>query len=85
MAVLSPDGSIEGSESYSNINSDGTFKLQSFGGRDGVAPGVYKVYVRSTANTPLASINRIYSNGETTTIKVTINKDTKDLGSIVFK
>ena len=80
-----PEGSIQGTESYSSINSDGTFKLQSFGGRDGAMPGIYNVYVRSSTNALIAGINRKYSTGETTTIRVTITKDTKDVGSIVFK
>ncbi len=80
-----PDGSIAGTESYSNINSDGTFKLQSFGGRDGAMPGTYKVFIRSSANLPLTGVHRKYSSSATTTMIVNITKETKDVGSIVFK
>lgn len=80
-----PEGSTAGAEAYSDIKSDGSFKLQSFGGRDGVLPGTYKVSVRTTNNTAMAGIDPKFFSGTSSTITITIKPETRDVGSIKFQ
>lgn len=79
---FSPVYGAEGAEAYAEIKPDGTFTLQSFGGRDGVMPGSYKVTLSGKAMTGIAPK---FQDLETTTVKIDITKDTKDLGSIKFQ
>lgn len=79
---FSPVTGADGAEAYADIKSDGTFTLQSFGGRDGAMPGTYKVALSGKAMTGIAPK---FQDPETSTLKVEITKDKKDLGSIRFQ
>ncbi|MFT3878285.1 MAG: hypothetical protein QM703_01335 [Gemmatales bacterium] len=79
---FSPVYGAEGAEAYADIKPDGTFTLQSFGGRDGAMPGTYKVALSGKAMTGIAAK---YQDPETSTLKVEITKDKKDLGAIKFQ
>jgi len=71
-----------GAESYADIKPDGTFTLQSFGGKDGTMPGTYKVSVSGKA---LAGLNPRYSDPASSTITIEVTKETNNIGSITFK
>jgi len=71
-----------GAEAYAEIQADGSFTLQSFGGRDGAMPGTYKVSLSGKAMTRIA---QKYQGPETSTLIVEVTKDKKDLGIIKFQ
>ena len=77
-----PAEGAAGAEAYADIKSDGTFTLQSFGGRDGALPGTYKVSLSGKA---VAGIDPKFLAPETSTLKIEITKDKKDLGAIKFQ
>lgn len=79
---FSPAYGAAGAEAYAEIDANGSFKLQSFGGKDGVMPGTYKVAVSGKAATGVAAK---YQTPESSTIVVEITKDMKDLGVIKFQ
>ncbi len=79
---FSPAYGAQGAEAYAEIGPDGGFTLQSFGGKDGVMPGTYKVAVSGKATTGLAAK---YQSPETSTLVVEITKDMKDLGVVRFQ
>ena len=79
---FSPVEGAQGAEAYADIKSDGTFTLQSFGGRDGAMPGTYKVALSGKAMTGIAAK---YKDPETSTLKIEITIDKKDLGSVRFQ
>lgn len=76
------EGGKGGAESYADIKPDGTFTLQSFGGKDGTMPGTYKVSVSGKA---LAGLNPRYSDPASSTITIEVTKETSNIGSITFK
>jgi adenylylsulfate kinase-like enzyme len=79
---FAPVEGAAGAESYAEIKTDGTFVLQSFGGRDGVMPGSYKVSLSGKAMTGIAAK---FQAPESSTLRVEITKDQKDLGTIKFQ
>lgn len=79
---FSPVYGAEGAEAYADIKSDGTFTLQSFGGRDGAMPGTYKVTLSGKA---LMGVAPKYQDPESSTMKIEITKDKKDLGLLKFQ
>ncbi len=76
------EGGSGGAESYADIKSDGTFTLQSFGGKDGTMPGTYKVSLSGKA---LDGIDKKFSEPSSSTITKEVTMETKDIGSITFK
>jgi hypothetical protein len=79
---FAPAEGATGAESYAELKNDGTFTLQSFGGKDGTMPGVYRVAVYGKGAT---SVPAKLQNVESSTIKIEITKETKDLGTIKFQ
>ena len=79
---FSPAEGAAGAEAYAEIKSDGTFTLQSFGGRDGVVAGTYKVSLSGKAMTGIAAK---FQGPESSTLRVEVTKDKKDLGTIKFQ
>lgn len=79
---FSPAEGATGAESYAELKADGSFTLQSFGGRDGTMPGTYKVAVMGKG---AGSVPAKLQNVESSTIKIEITKETKDLGTIKFQ
>lgn len=79
---FSPVYGAAGAESYAEIRPDGSFTLQSFGGRDGAMPGVYKVALSGKA---MLGIAPRYQDPETSPLKIEITRDKKDLGTIRFQ
>jgi hypothetical protein len=76
------EGGSGGAESYADIKADGTFTLQSFGGKDGTMPGTYKVSLSGKA---LDGIDKKFSEPSSSTITKEVTMETKDIGSITFK
>lgn len=79
---FSPAEGAAGAESYAETAADGSFKLQSFGGRDGVMPGYYRVCVMGRN---LTSVSPQCQTPETTPIKMEIKTSTTDVGVIRFQ
>ena len=79
---FAPIEGAAGAEAYAEIKSDGTFTLQSFGGRDGAMPGNYKVSLSGKAMTGIAAK---FQTPETSTIKMEITKEKTVLGVIKFQ
>jgi len=71
-----------GLESIADIKSDGTFTVKSYSDRDGVVPGTYKLSLSPKAMTGIAAK---FQDPESSTIKIEITKETKDLGAIKFQ
>lgn len=78
---FAPAEGATGAESYADLKADGTFTLQSFGGKDGTMPGTYRVAVYGKGAT---SVPAKLQNVESSTIKIEITKETRDLGTIKF-
>ncbi len=76
------EGGKGGAESYAEIKADGSFTMQSFGGKDGTMPGTYKVSISGKA---LEGVDRKFAEPATSTITKEVTMETKDIGSITFK
>lgn len=79
---FSPVEGAQGAEAYADIKPDGTFSLQSFGGKEGAIPGKYRVALSGKAMT---GIDKKFQSPESSTKIVDITNDTKDLGAIKFQ
>lgn len=76
------EGGNGGAESYADIKSDGSFTMQSFGGKDGTMPGTYKVSLSGKA---MEGVDPKFSQPASSTITKEVTMETKDIGSITFK
>ncbi len=79
---FTPVEGAAGAEAYAEIQADGTFTLQSFGGRDGAMPGKYKVSLSGKA---MSRIAPKFQGPESSTVIVEVTKTNKDLGVIKFQ